>query len=143
MGSYAPRTSCIPPRFPDDGIYVFPPQIVNAGDAMEMLSGGYYKAAVHRVVQPPPDQRGYTRLGLIYFAFTDDDVKLVPVAGSPVLRRVGIARKCDDAEAPTMKTWGALRAGTYGKSVAPGEPERKAHGVEEEVLNGIVIRHYN
>ena len=107
---------------------------------MEMLSGGYYKATVHRVVQPPPDQRGYIRLGLIYFAFTDDDVKLVPVAESPVLQRVGITRKCDDTEAPTMKTWGALRAGTYGKS-APSE--RKGDSVEEEVLNGIVIRHYN
>lgn len=28
-------------------------QVVNCGDALTMLSGGYYKSAIHRVVQPP------------------------------------------------------------------------------------------
>ena len=59
-----------------------------------MLSGGYYKATIHRVFQPPADQRGYTRLGLFYFGYGNDDVKLVPFAESPVLQRVGIKRKC-------------------------------------------------
>ncbi|KZT08200.1 Clavaminate synthase-like protein [Laetiporus sulphureus 93-53] len=36
--------------------------VVNAGDAMEFLSGGFYKPTIHRVVQPPEDQRGRTRL---------------------------------------------------------------------------------
>ncbi|PIL28651.1 hypothetical protein GSI_08693 [Ganoderma sinense ZZ0214-1] len=113
--------------------------IVNAGDAMEMLSGGYYKAAIHRVFQPPRDQHGYTRLSLFYFAYADDDVRLVPFKVSPVLQRVGITRKCVDEDAPTMRAWRSIRASTYGNSVT----ERKENGVEEEVLNGMVVKHYN
>ena len=41
---------------------------------MEFLSGGHYRATIHRVVQPPPDQRGHTRLGAFYFAIPDDAV---------------------------------------------------------------------
>ena len=52
-------------------------QVINAGDGLEFLSGGILKATIHRVVQPPPDQRGYTRLGVIYFAMSDDDVRLM------------------------------------------------------------------
>ena len=86
---------------------------------MEMLSGGYYKATIHRVFQPPVDQRGHTRLGLFYFGYTDDNVRLVPFAESPVLQRVGIERKCEDADAPTMKEWRVLRS-----SRLPGEGRR-------------------
>ncbi|KAH0831127.1 hypothetical protein J3R83DRAFT_13693 [Lanmaoa asiatica] len=28
--------------------------VVNAGDALDFLTGGYYKGTIHRVVQPPP-----------------------------------------------------------------------------------------
>ena len=42
---------------------------------MEFLSGGFYKPTIHRVVQPPEDQRGYERLCLIYFGMAEDDVK--------------------------------------------------------------------
>ncbi|KAM5546258.1 hypothetical protein V8D89_000384 [Ganoderma adspersum] len=41
---------------------------------------------------------------------------------------------------PNGITWGALRASMYGKSALG---ERKENGVEEEILNGIVIKHYN
>ena len=70
--------------------------MVNVGDATEMLSGGFYKGTIHRVVQPPADQRGFTRLGAYYFALPEDGVKLVPLKESPVLQRVGIVRKCDE-----------------------------------------------
>ncbi|KAI1787058.1 Clavaminate synthase-like protein [Ganoderma leucocontextum] len=114
--------------------------IVNAGDSMEMLSGGYYKATIHRVVQPPADQRGYTRLGLFYFGTADDDVRLVPLKDSPVLQRVGITRKCEDKDAPTMGEWRVARTKVYGVS----ELQRKDAVVEEQVvLNGLVIKHYN
>ncbi|KAI0752451.1 Clavaminate synthase-like protein [Daedaleopsis nitida] len=114
--------------------------IVNAGDGMEMLSGGYYKATIHRVVQPPQDQRGYTRLGLLYFAYADDDVKLVPCAESPVLQRVGIVRQCADEDAPTMREWRVARTKVYGVSELKKKDER---GVQEQVVNGLVVKHYN
>ncbi|KAH0831126.1 hypothetical protein J3R83DRAFT_13692 [Lanmaoa asiatica] len=45
--------------------------VVNAGDALDFLTGGYYKGTIHRVVQPPPDQQQYARLGVFYFVMPD------------------------------------------------------------------------
>ncbi|KAI0703872.1 Clavaminate synthase-like protein [Cerioporus squamosus] len=113
--------------------------VVNVGDSMEMLSGGFYKATIHRVIQPPADQRGLTRLGLFYFGYADDSVKLTPFAESPVLQRVGITRKCADEDAPTMGEWRVARTKAYGLS----ELKRKDDVLEEQVVNGLVVRHYN
>jgi len=114
--------------------------VVNAGDALEFLSGGFYKATIHRVVQPPPDQREYTRLGVFYFALPDDNVRLVPISSSPVLQRVGVQRRCADEDAPSMEEWRKARTSAYGKSDLK-EGEKK--GVLEEVINGVVVRHYD
>ncbi|KAG2058139.1 Clavaminate synthase-like protein [Suillus hirtellus] len=114
--------------------------LMNIGDSMEFLTGGFYKATIHRVVQPPIDQRGYTRLSMIYFSFLNDDVKLVPLMDSPVLQRVGVKRKCEDDVAPTMKAWRVARISAYGASDLQKGTEP---GIEEEVLNGIVVKHYN
>ncbi|CCM03603.1 uncharacterized protein FIBRA_05741 [Fibroporia radiculosa] len=113
--------------------------VVTSGDAMEFLSGGFYKATIHRVVQPPPDQRGFTRLGVFYFATTDDDIKLVPHAESPVLQEHGITRRYDDADAPTMEVWSKSRTSAYGQT----ELQKRESGVEEEVINGVLVKHYN
>ncbi len=115
-------------------------QVVNAGDCMEFLSGGFYKATIHRVVQPPTDQRGYTRLGVIYFATPDEDVKLLPVAGSPVLDRVGIRRRFEDENAPLVGTYRKGRTAAYGRSVLKKSEEE---GIEEEVVSGVLVKHYN
>ena len=106
---------------------------------MEMLSGGYYKATIHRVVQPPPDQRDRPRLGAYYFALADDDVTLVPFAESPVLQRVGIVRKCADEDAPTMEEMRKARTRSYGQSAL----KKREDGNEEEFVSGIVVKHYN
>ncbi|KAM5539612.1 hypothetical protein V8D89_006721 [Ganoderma adspersum] len=113
--------------------------VINIGDAMEMLSGGYYKATIHRVVQPPADQQGYARRGAFYFAQANDDVKLVPFAESPVLQRAGIERRIEDEHAPTMAEWRAGLIRSYGVS----KLTRKDAVVEEEVIRGIVVKHYN
>ncbi|KAF8214422.1 hypothetical protein K438DRAFT_1562644 [Mycena galopus ATCC 62051] len=117
--------------------------IINTGDALKFLSGGYYRATIHRVVQPPADQRNHTRLGLFYFATTDDVVKLVPLAESPVLQRVGVVRACDDADAPTMEAWRRGRISAYGQTQLKSSQEDREGKVEEEVINGVVVRHYN
>ena len=108
---------------------------------MEMFSGGYYKATIHRVFQPPLDQRGYTRLGLFYFCYTDDYIRLLPRTESPVLQRVGITRIHDDEHAPTQKEWRIIRTSTYGDSAR--EKTLKDDGTEEEIVNGAVIKHWN
>ncbi|KAL4778527.1 hypothetical protein BJX76DRAFT_362659 [Aspergillus varians] len=62
--------------------------IVNIADALEYLSGGFLKSTVHRVVRPPEDQAGRSRLSLIYFARPEASVKMRPV-DSPLVSRVG------------------------------------------------------
>ncbi|KAG1747855.1 Clavaminate synthase-like protein [Suillus paluster] len=114
--------------------------VVNVGDAMDFLSGGYYKGTIHRVVQPPVDQQNHTRLGVFYFSMANDDVKLMPMVESPVLQRVGIQRRCDDSQAPTMEQWGKARTMAYGFSKLESGKEK---GVEEEIINGVVVKHYN
>ncbi|KAH9835001.1 uncharacterized protein C8Q71DRAFT_136350 [Rhodofomes roseus] len=113
--------------------------VVNAGDAMDFLSGGFYKGTIHRVIQPPPDQQGYTRLGAFYFVMPNDDTKLIPFAESPVLQRVGIQRRCEDADAPTMEAWRRGRTSAYGQT----DLQKKEKGVEEEIINGVVVKHWN
>ncbi|KAG6888303.1 hypothetical protein C0995_009302 [Termitomyces sp. Mi166 len=114
--------------------------VVNAGEALEYLSGRFYKGTIHRVHQPPADQRDFTRLGVFYFALFNDDVKLVPLQESPVLQRVGIIRRTEDDRAPSMGTYRKGRIAAYGQTVLK---EGKEKGVEEEEVAGVVIRHYN
>ncbi|KAH7915946.1 Clavaminate synthase-like protein [Hygrophoropsis aurantiaca] len=114
--------------------------VVNAGDALDFLTGSFYKGTIHRVVQPPLSQQAYTRLGLFYFVMPDDAVKLIPLSESPVLQRAGIHRRCADADAPTMEEWRRARTSAYGQSELKKTAEE---GVEEEVINGVVVRHYN
>ena len=106
---------------------------------MDFLSGGYYKATIHRVVQPPEDQRGHPRLGLFYFTMPDDDVLLVPHVESPVLQREGIKRRFDDAVAPTMGQWRRNRLSRVRETKFEVRPD----GNEQEVIHGITLQYYN
>lgn len=118
-----------------------PGQVINAGDALEFLSGGLYKATIHRVVQPPADQRDKTRLGLFYFCMADDAVKLAPLLDSPVLQREGVLRRFDDEDAPTMEEWRMDVTRAYGQTkLVKQDMEGK---VEQETILGVVVRHFN
>ncbi|KAF8515787.1 Clavaminate synthase-like protein [Hysterangium stoloniferum] len=115
--------------------------VINAGDCLEFLSGGFYKATIHRVVQPPPDQRQYNRLGLFYFALPDDDVKLDPIMESPVLQREGIHDRfrLHNVETVAVEDWRKARTAAYGQSNLTTGAQA---GTEEEVLNGVTVKHY-
>ncbi|KAK7680300.1 hypothetical protein QCA50_016540 [Cerrena zonata] len=113
--------------------------VINAGDAMEFLSGGYYRATIHRVIQPPVDQRGYTRLGAFYFSMPDDSTRLVPVMQSPVLQREGVNRRFAEEDAPSMVDWRKGRISAFGKT----ELKKREDGHEEEYINGVLVKHYN
>ncbi|KAJ8593519.1 Clavaminate synthase-like protein [Rhizopogon salebrosus TDB-379] len=106
--------------------------VINLGDAMEFLAGGYYKATRHRVVQAPEDQRQYTRLGSYYFARANDTVEMVPLVESPVLQREGFERHWDDSDAPTMKKWGRERTRAFGKQ-----------GLNEVTINGVSVGYHH
>jgi len=114
--------------------------VVNAGDALDFLTGGYYKGTIHRVVQPPADQQQYTRLGVFYFVMPDDQIKLIPIRESPVLQRVGIRPRAEDSVAPTMEMWRKGRTSAYGQSELKQGGEK---GVEEEIINGVLVKHWN
>ncbi|KAI9068185.1 Clavaminate synthase-like protein [Trametes sanguinea] len=112
---------------------------VNIGDSMEFLSGGYYKATIHRVRQPPADQAGYLRLGVFYFGMADDDALLKPRLESPVLQRVGVAPRFDLEHAPSMKQYRTGLTSAYGVS----KLQKKDDGTEVEVIHGVVVKHFN
>lgn len=71
---------------------------------------------------------------------SDDDIKLSPLSESPVLKRIGINRRFDDKDAPTMEQWRKGRTSAYGQSTLTNTGE---NGVEAEVINGVVVKHYN
>ncbi|EPQ50491.1 Clavaminate synthase-like protein [Gloeophyllum trabeum ATCC 11539] len=116
--------------------------VINLGDVLEFISGGFYKATIHRVVQPPPSQRGYTRLGVFYFAMLDNDVMLEPMEEeSPVIQREGVKLdgRIERGKAPTMDMYRRTRISAYGQT----EVKKGENGVDTEVLSGVLVKHYN
>ena len=69
---------------------------------------------------------------------TDDSVTLAPLIDSPVLQRMGM-KVFDNVNPPTMEAWRKGRTAAYGQSIL--KPTEK--GVEEEVIHGVVVKHYN
>jgi isopenicillin N synthase-like dioxygenase len=55
--------------------------VVNIGDTLEIVSGGYFKATRHRVYKPAADQRSYERLSLVLFNSSVGDMRMTPAAG--------------------------------------------------------------
>lgn len=101
--------------------------IVNAGEVMLWWTGNYFKAAIHRVVEPPVDQRGYNRSSVFYFCVPNDDVVInTLLEESPVLREAGVQMAHEPQNAPTSKEWSNGRIKVTGRSAAwkqsnPGE----------------------
>ncbi|KAI0014955.1 hypothetical protein F4780DRAFT_766104 [Xylariomycetidae sp. FL0641] len=80
--------------------------IVNAGETMRWWTGDYFKAAIHRVVEPPRDQMGHGRSGVFYFAIPNDEVVINTLLDrSPLLRGAGVAMAHAPGDAPTSKEW--------------------------------------
>ncbi|KAF5363258.1 hypothetical protein D9756_000220 [Leucocoprinus leucothites] len=116
--------------------------LVNIGEAVEFLTGGYYKPTIHRVRQPPQDQQNIDRVGLLYFCSAHDDVVFKPIAESPVLQRAGMSEsRILDGNCPTAGEYGKARVMAYGGTQPLKQGAQK--GVDEEVVGGILLRHYN
>ena len=128
-------------------LFILPPwfltvrrQVINTADMMNFFTGGFYKPTIHRVVRPPHDQSAYDRLGLFYFCVPDENLRLLPLSHSPVLQRVGIERRWPDEEAPLAEAWRKERTSSYGRVPLKKGSE---NNTEEEVIAGIVVKHYN
>jgi len=96
----------------DDGgwCYVKPLRghcVCNLGDAMVKFTAGVLRSNIHRVVDPPGEQGGRTRMSLVYFARPEDQVFLQTLEGSSVIdeKRRGQVRR--SASSPCC--WRELR----------------------------------
>ncbi|KAN0064905.1 hypothetical protein ACQY0O_001962 [Thecaphora frezii] len=121
--------------------------VINLGDAMHFLSGGYLKPTIHRVIAPPADQAHYTRLGIFYFALFNDDVPLEPLLESSVVReayesrtdKFWTERKVQGLKVPTAGEWERLRVKAYGQMGA----KKGQDGHDHEEIAGHKITLYN
>ncbi|RSH80761.1 hypothetical protein EHS25_007097 [Saitozyma podzolica] len=109
--------------------------IVNCGVFMEWYTGGYFKAANHRVAAPPDDQRNHTRMGVFYFAPNT-------LMESPVLQQAGVTPTFESPEkSVTSKVYSQARIANVGKS----ELYKRQWGDGErvvEVLAGVEVPWY-
>lgn len=113
--------------------------VINAGDALHFVSGGYIKPTIHRVVKPPVDQAELMRLGVFYFAFFNADTKLDPIRESPVVQEALRIRSGEgffkESEVPTSATWEQMRVRAYGQ----GGERRGEDGHDHEIIGGFKV----
>lgn len=89
--------------------------IVNIGDAMEFITGGYFKSSIHRVIGPPIDQQNFQRLVLIYFCKPKSTCILDPeFLNSPKLNRLNI-NKPKEWEKIDFNAWNNEKSRLFGK----------------------------
>ncbi|KAH0836194.1 hypothetical protein AYO21_08604 [Fonsecaea monophora] len=107
--------------------------IVNAGEIFKWWTGDYFKAAIHRVVEPPEDQRGHNRCSVFYFCVPNDEVVInTLLKESPVLREAGVQMAHEPQNAPTSKAWSNGRIKITGRNaVWDGKKEGENMVVEK------------
>jgi len=91
-----------------DGTLIDVPQlpgalVVNIGEMFQLVTRGYYKATVHRVVSPPP---GVERISLAYFFNPRLEATLAPVALPPHLAAAAPGGDSDDPQNPILANYG-------------------------------------
>ncbi|KAK0113789.1 hypothetical protein ONS96_014644 [Cadophora gregata f. sp. sojae] len=133
--------------------------VVNLGDTLEglsnafrrkafvgteawlVISGGHFKATLHKVAEPPEDQRHEKRLSLVLFNGSKGDMRLKPLTESPLIQREGFVLKqgifmqfknlMDSGRpVPTNKEWREAQIKTRLQIA----PEERLEGVKE--VNG-------
>jgi len=88
--------------------------LINIGDNITFLSGGIFKAAMHRVVRPPLDQVHLQRVGLFHFSRAFGGTSSLPLSQSPVVQREGKVMFEPGAHVPTTDEWERIRTSRYG-----------------------------
>ena len=97
--------------------------MVNLGEALEILSGGHFKATRHKVTDTPQDQEHMERLSIVHFNASAGDMRLAPAVESPLLQREGFVeeqgvfreyKRLIDAgvPVPTNKEWREIQIST-------------------------------
>ena len=108
--------------------------IVNAGEVMLWWTGDYFKAAIHRVVQPPIDQQGHDRCSVFYFCLPNDNMVINTLLDqSPVLREAGVKMAHEEENAPTSKEWANGRIAITGRNAVFEKAKNGENAVVEKV----------
>lgn len=105
--------------------------IVNIGDSMEFITGGLFKACLHRVIEPPEDQRNLKRLVIIYFCNPSKHSQLDPdLLNSKKLDELGLNtnNKLKNWEKIHFSDWNEAKGKLLGKSAAGERNLLKYHG---------------
>jgi len=116
--------------------------VVNLGEALEIISGGHFKATKHKVTDTPADQEHCERLSLVQFNASIGDMRLAPAMESPLLQREGFMleqgvfqqyKRLIDAgvPVPTNKQWREIQVSTNSQIA----PEKRPGGIKE--INGV------
>lgn len=88
--------------------------VVNTGDTMEFLTGGYFKASLHRVQLPPKEQQGYKRLILIDFVDPVENTIIHPkTLQSSKLIQVGLHNR-EEWDQISFKQWNNVKGKLLG-----------------------------
>lgn len=111
--------------------------------SMMWWSGDYFKSAIHRVHQPPPDQRGHNRSGVFYFCLPNDDVVISTLLEeSPVLRKAGVTRAHNLGDSPTSKEWTSARIKITGMKAQFAKEDGGEGDVAVEKVGKVITRWY-
>jgi isopenicillin N synthase-like dioxygenase len=116
--------------------------VVNLGEALEIVSGGQFKATLHKVCAPPTDQIDTERLSIVLFNSALGALRLKPIDESPLIQRdgynlsTGVFKEFKEAydrgmPVPTNKEWREIQIATRAKR----EPQAKLGKIEE--INGV------
>lgn len=119
--------------------------VLNLGDAMHFISGGFFKPTIHRVVAPPEDQKHYNRLGVFYFALFNENVVLEPLMESDIVKKASqehdfwSERHSRGLPAVTAGEWERMRVRAYGQ----GGQKKGSDGHDHEQIAGVNVTLYN
>jgi isopenicillin N synthase-like dioxygenase len=56
--------------------------VVNIGDMLQRLTNGLLRSTTHRVVNPPPERRGFSRYSMPFFLHFRSDFLIEPLPGT-------------------------------------------------------------
>lgn len=97
--------------------------IVNIGDALEFITGGYFKSSIHRVITPPKDQINYRRLVIIYFSLPKYSAWLNPEPlNSGKLKRLGFGESPKEWDKISFEQWDDEKGRLFGKGDINNKP---------------------
>lgn len=117
--------------------------IVNAGEIMQWWTGDYFKAAIHRVHEPPADQRGHDRSSVFYFMVPNDEVVINTLLDeSPVLRAAGVSMAHKPEDAPTSKEWCNGRIKITRRSAAVWDNVKEGENKVTEKVGNVTTTWY-